>query len=64
MAGHTADSIERIIAHSPIVRISRIDADGCVWYKAILPDPDGAEAWHSLIVYEDDTWEYVRDDED
>lgn len=63
MAGWTDDSIERIIAQSPIVRISRIDADGCVWYETTILEADGTEAIHSLIVYDDDTWEVVRDDE-
>jgi len=31
MAGWTADSIERIIAQSPVVRVSGIDEYGCVW---------------------------------
>lgn len=58
-AGWTADSIERIIKQAPIVRISRIDDDGCVWYNATVVGSDGREERHSLIVYEDDTWEIV-----
>ena len=54
--GWTADSIERIITQTPIVSISQIDADGCVWYEATVIGPDGTEE-HSLIVYDDDTWE-------
>jgi hypothetical protein len=57
MAGWTADSIERIIEQSPVVRISRIDEYGCVWYDASIVGPDGTEEEHSLIVYDDDTWE-------
>src|SRR6056297_2116252 len=57
MAGWRADSIERIIEQSPIVQISRIDEYGCVWYDASIVGPDGAEEEHSLIVYDDDTWE-------
>lgn len=57
MAGWTADSIERIIEQSPIVKISRIDEYGCVWYDATVIGLDGAEEEHSLIVYDDDTWE-------
>lgn len=57
MAGWTADSIERIIQQTPVVRISRIDEDGCVWYDASITGPDGQQEEHSLIVYDDDTWE-------
>ncbi|ELP32038.1 hypothetical protein [Rhodopirellula baltica] len=59
MAGWTADSIERIIQQTPIVQISRIDEYGCVWYDATVTGSDGREEEHSLIVYDDDTWEYV-----
>ena len=54
-----ADSIERIIEQSPVVRISRIDEYGCVWYDTSIFGPDGTEEEHSLIVYDDDTWERV-----
>jgi hypothetical protein len=57
MAGWTADSIERIIEQSPIVTIARIDEYGCVWYDASIIGPEGTEEKHSLIVYDDDTWE-------
>lgn len=57
MAGWTADSIERIISQTPVVSISRIDEDGSVWYDASIVGPDGQEELHSLIVYDDDTWE-------
>jgi hypothetical protein len=60
MAGWTADSIERIIAQTPIVQIYRIDEDGCVWYEATITGPEGREEEHSLIVYDDDTWEPVE----
>jgi hypothetical protein len=59
MAGWTADSIERIIAQTPIVQIYRIDDDGCVWYESTIIGPEGREEEHSLIVYDDDTWEPV-----
>ena len=59
MPGCTADSIERIIEQSPIVSISRVDEYGCVWYDASIIGPDGSEEEHSLIVYDDDTWERV-----
>lgn len=57
MPGWTADSIERIIEQSPVVSISRIDEYGCVWYDVAIIGPDGQEEEHSLIVYEDGTWE-------
>ena len=50
MAGWTADSIERIITQTPIVQVSRIDEDGCVWYDATITGSDGTEEEHSLIV--------------
>jgi hypothetical protein len=59
MAGWTADSIERIIAQSPIVRICQIDEDGCVWYEASIIGPDGSNEEHTLIVYDDASWEPV-----
>ena len=52
-------SIERIIAQTPSVRICRIDEDGCVWYETSIIGPDGTEEEHTLIVYEDDTWEPI-----
>lgn len=58
MAGWTADSIERIIQQAPVVIISRIDEDGFVWYDASIIGPDGQQEEHSLIVYDDDTWEH------
>ena len=57
MAGWTADSIERVIAQTPIVQVSQIDEYGCVWYETTITGPDGTEEFHSLIVYDDDTWE-------
>jgi hypothetical protein len=59
MAGWTADSIERIIEQTPVVRISRIDEYGCVWYDASIVGLDGRQEEHSLIVYDDNTWERV-----
>ena len=56
MPGWTADSIERIIEQTPVVSISRIDEDGCVWHDGSIIGPDGQEEEHSLIV-SDDTWE-------
>ncbi len=59
MAGWTADTIERIIAQCPVVKISQIDEYGCVWYHAELFGEDGETEHHWLIVYDDDTWERV-----
>lgn len=61
MPGWTADTIERIIAQTPVVRVSRIDGNGCAWYDATVIGPDGTEAIHSLIVYDDNTWETIGD---
>jgi hypothetical protein len=61
MAGWTADSIERIISQTPVVRISRIDEYGCVYYDATIIGPEGREESHSLIIYNDDTWEPIGD---
>ena len=62
MAGWTADSIERIISQTPIVRICQIDEYGCVWYETSIVGPDGLEEEHTLIVYDDDTWELVGEE--
>jgi hypothetical protein len=59
MAGWTADTIERVILQTPVVRISRVDEDGCVWYDTTITGPEGREEEHSLILYDDDTWEFV-----
>ena len=60
MPGWTADSIQRIIKQTPVVRISLIE-DGCVWYETTILGPDGTEEIHSLIIYDDDTWEVVAE---
>jgi hypothetical protein len=57
MAGWTADTIERIISQTPIVRIHRIDDDGCVWYETSIIGSGGVEEDHELMIYDDDTWE-------
>ena len=59
MPGLTADSIERIIAQTPVVFISRVDGDGCVWYETTVIGAAGNEEYHTLIVYDDDSWEKV-----
>ncbi len=53
----TADAIELIIEQTPIVPITRIDDDGCVWYETQIIGSNGTEEWHSLIIYDDDSWE-------
>ncbi len=60
LAGWTADTIERIIVQSPVVLIWQIDEYGCVWYETTIVGPDGTEESHTLIVYDDDTWEPIR----
>jgi hypothetical protein len=61
LAGWTADTIERIIAQRPIVRIDRVDEHDQVWYDVILIDEGGETEHHYLIVYDDDTWEPVSE---
>lgn len=61
MPGHTANSIERIIDQTPVVSICRLDDDGSVWYETRIVGVNGREEYHSLIVYNDDTWERVVD---
>jgi len=56
-AGWTANTIERIILQNPVVRIDRIDEFGSVWYDVELVDQNGNAEYHSLTVYDDDTWE-------
>ncbi len=63
MAGWTADSIERIISQTPIVRICQIDEYACVWYETTIVGPDGTEEEHTLVVYDDDTWEVVGEED-
>ncbi len=59
MAGWTADTIERIISENPVVRISQIDEYGYPWYEVSLIAVDGEAEEHSLMVYDDETWEKV-----
>lgn len=57
LAGWTADTIERIVEQDPIVEISRIDEQDCVWYDVTVLGPSRAKEHHTLIVYDDETWE-------
>ena len=59
MAGWTADTIERIISGHPVVKISQIDEYGYPWYEVSLIAADGETEEHSLMVYDDGTWEKV-----
>ena len=59
MAGHTADTIDRIIAENPIVEIWQIDEFGYPWYEVSLISYDGEPDVHTLMVYDDGTWEMV-----
>ncbi len=59
LPGITADSIERIIHQAPVVPICRVDEDGYVWYETTIIGADGIEEQHSLIVYDDETWEEI-----
>ena len=59
MAGHTADTIERVIALNPIVKIWQIDEFGYPWYEVSLTADDGEKEEHTLMVYDDGTWEKV-----
>ena len=58
MAGHTAETIEQIIATNPIVNIWQIDEFGYPWYDVTLIGEDGEVYEHTLMVY-DGTWEKV-----
>ncbi len=59
MAGHTADTIDRILAENPIVKIWQIDEFGYPWYEVSLIADDGEPEEHTLMVYDDGTWEKV-----
>jgi hypothetical protein len=60
IAGWTANTIERIIESQPVVEISEIDEYGGVWYSVVLTADDGSEEYHSLSVFDDDSWEIAR----
>jgi hypothetical protein len=61
MAGHTADTIEQIIATNPVVQIWQIDEFGYPWYEVTLITDDGEADEHTLMVYDDGTWEKVSE---
>jgi hypothetical protein len=60
MAGSTADTLERIIASNPIVKIVRVDEFGAPWFKRELPNDAGATEYHSLTITDNDSWEFVE----
>lgn len=55
-AGWTADSLERVIAQSPEVTISRIDEHGQPWFECQIHDFDGSVVVHTFAVVEDLSW--------
>lgn len=55
-AGWTADTIERIIAHDPVVTISSIDEYGLPWFEYELKSAEGETEYHSLAIMEDESW--------
>lgn len=59
MAGWTADTIERIIATTPIVTIDRVDEYGHPWFDAVLTGIDGEIEEHSLNITDNDSWEHA-----
>ena len=58
-AGWTAETIERIIRHDPIVTISRIDEYGQPWFDCELITDAGAVEEHTLAVLDDDSWTWA-----
>ena len=61
MAGHTADTIDRIVAENSIVKIWQIDEFGYPWYEVSLIANNGEFDEHTLMVYDDGTWEKVEE---
>ncbi len=58
-AGWTANTIELIIAQSPVVKIDDIDAFGSPWYTTKLM-VDGKEERHLIAISEDESWELIE----
>ena len=56
-AGHTADTIERILRADPVVIVDHIDEWGYPWYEYELTDAAGEVEWHSIAIMENDSWE-------
>lgn len=59
MAGWTADTLERILATDPVVTIDRVDEYGAPWFDVELKTADGETEYHSLVVVDEDSWEYL-----
>ena len=57
-AGWTADTLERILAHDPVVVISQIDEYGQPWFEYALIDETGEIEEHSLAIMEEAPWEH------
>jgi hypothetical protein len=55
-AGWTANTIERILRHNPMVVIDRIDEYGNPWFDYKLVAADGTVEEHFLAIMEDETW--------
>ena len=60
--GWTADSIERMIRHNPKVTISSVDEYGYAWFDCELKDDSGEIEYHSIMMMDDDSWEYLNED--
>lgn len=59
-AGWTADTIERIIAQSPLVTIDRTDEYGMPWFDVELKDERGETEYHSLVIMDENSWEHLE----
>ena len=57
-AGHTADTLERIIAQDPVVTVNFVDEYGLPWFEYELKLDSGELEYHSIAVMDDDSWEY------
>ena len=57
MAGWAADTLERILAHDPIVTIARVDEYGAPWFEYELVGADGRTEHHFLTITENESWE-------
>jgi hypothetical protein len=56
MPGWTAKTIEQILAHDPVVTISRIDEYGYPWFDYELQTPSDGVHFHSLAIMEGESW--------
>lgn len=58
-AGWTANTIELILAQTPIVEIDFIDEYGSPWYLSEVL-VNGQKEQHTIAILEDDSWEHVK----